>query len=244
MERRQHRGAAPEDARLFGPRQQPVLRSAAQEIVWLLDRGYRMEPAVEFVGGHHQLEARQRHALSRSLCSTAQHSDRMCRAIPAGALAGRTLSIDGFNIVIAVEVALSKGILLEGMDGGVRDMAGLRGSYHLVHETLTAIDVVGGVLAELRVGSTRWLLDAPVSNSGRLRAAILEHASHWPFACTVELVPNPDPLLYGVDGVATCDAAILDRCLGWFNLAGYAVRQRVPDAWRVPLGPDPCDSSP
>lgn len=235
MERRQHRGAAPEDEGLFGPAQLPILRSAAHEIVWLLDRGYRMEPSVSFVGGHHQLAARQRNALTRALCSSAQQADRRARAIPPAGLAGRILAIDGFNVVIAVEVALSKGILLEGMDGGVRDMAGLRGSYHLVTETKSAVGLVGRVLTEAGVAGTQWFLDAPVSNSGRLRAEILAQASAWPFACEVDLVPNPDPILSELDGVASCDSAILDRCQSWFNLAGRAIEQHVPDAWRVRL---------
>lgn len=235
VERRQHRGAAPDDERMFGPSQLPILRTAAHEVVWLLDRGYRMEPSISFVGGHHQLEARQRSALTRAVCSSEQQAGRRARAIPAEQLAGRMLAIDGFNVVIAVEVALSKGMLLEGMDGGIRDMAGLRGSYHLVTETAPAIELVGRVLTDMRVAGTRWFLDAPVSNSGRLRAAILELAEGWPFSCEVELVPNPDPILSGLGGVASCDAAILDRCQSWCNLAGLAIEQHVPEAWRVRL---------
>ena len=47
----------------------------------------------------------------------------------------RTLLVDGFNLIITIEVALSGGLVLDCADGTVRDLAGLRGSYHPVDET-------------------------------------------------------------------------------------------------------------
>lgn len=60
MSGRTHRGADPDDRRLFGPEALPRLRAAVEEVSWLLGRGYPMRLAVETVGDHHQLEARQR----------------------------------------------------------------------------------------------------------------------------------------------------------------------------------------
>jgi len=228
-----HRGAAPEDARLFGAEAAVRLRRAASEIVWLLDRGYPTAPAVQFVGGHHQIEARQRLALSRSVCSRAQRQARLARALQPSELSGTTLRVDGFNIVIALEVALSGGVVIEGFDTCMRDLAGLRGSYHLVEETAPAIQHVGEYAVRRGVRRLEWLLDAPVSNSGRLRAEILRLAGAWPLECEVNLVPNPDKVLVHEDCVVTSDAAILDRCGRWANLASWIVQAEVPQAWKL-----------
>jgi hypothetical protein len=236
--RQHHRGAHPDDPRLFGAASLPKLRAAAEEVVWLLGRGYPMVAAVRAVGDHHQLELRQRLALSRSLCSTAQRDERARRRLRPEAVRGRRLAIDGFNLIITLEVALSRGLLLDGYDGALRDLAGLRGSYHPVAETEPALGLVGAALGALSPSEARFLLDEPVSNSGRLRARILSAASAWPVRAEVELVPDPDRLLAAEGAVASSDAAVIDACGGWLALSSMIVSERVPDAWHLRLIPD------
>ncbi len=81
-----------------------------------------------------------------------------------------------------------------------------------------------------------WLLDSPVSNSGRLRGILLqvalERGSDW----QVELVFSPDPLLaQSTEIIATADSAILDRCHRWVNLARLAIDSAIPGARIVDL---------
>ncbi|MDB4967883.1 MAG: hypothetical protein JWN44_3572 [Myxococcales bacterium] len=227
-----HRGAHPEDLRLFDRSQLKRMRPAAEEIVWLLGRGYPLATAVELVGNHHQLEARQRTALQRSLCSPDQRRGRESRAVERTAARGRTLLVDGFNLIITVEVALSGGLILDCYDGTVRDLAGVRGSYHAVDETDAALDLIGKELGALAPAHVRFFLDAPVSNSGRLRARIEDWAHRWPFSLEASVVPNPDAILARADNAVTSDSAVLDRCGSWLNLGRFIVDRHVPSAWR------------
>jgi hypothetical protein len=237
MSRTQHRGPHPDDARLFGPDALPRLQRAAEEVAWLLDRGYSMATALTAVGNHHQLELRQRVALSRGGCSEAARQARQARALTPEQLTGLELHIDGFNLIIALEVALGGGVLIEGRDGCLRDLAGLRGSYHLVAETETALAHVGQVLTTLSVAEARFYLDAAVSNSGRLRGVILEQAAAWPLSVTAELLPNVDPTLAAWAGVVSADAVILDACRSWANLAAWIVARGIPEARLIHLFP-------
>ena len=237
MSQTQHRGPHPDDARLFGPETLPRLRRAAEEAAWLLDRGYSMATALMAVGNHHQLELRQRIALSRGCCTKVERLARQARALAPEQLTGMQLHIDGFNLIIALEVALGGGLLVEGRDGCLRDLAGLRGSYHLVAETQAAVTQIGQTLATLGVSGARFYLDAAVSNSGRLRGLILEQAAAWPLPVAVELVPNADPTLAMLGGVVSADAAILDACSSWTNLAAWIVARAVPEARLIQLFP-------
>jgi hypothetical protein len=230
--RQRHRGAHPEDLRLFDRTQLRRMRGPAEEIVWLLGRDYPLAGAVEFVGNHHQLEARQRLALQRALCSPEQQKKRAARAIERTNARDRTLLIDGFNLIITVEVALSGGLVLDCADGTVRDLAGMRGSYHPVAETDDALDLVGRELAALAPARARFFLDAPVSNSGRLRARVEDRSKRWPFPVDAEVVPNPDAILARADNAVTSDSAVLDRCGTWLNLARFIVDRHIPAAWR------------
>jgi hypothetical protein len=230
--RQRHRGAHPEDVRLFDRTQLKRMRAPAEEIVWLLGRGYPLATAIDVVGNHHQLEARQRLALGRMLCSPEQRQKRQARALERTAARGRTLLVDGFNLIITIEVALSGGLILDCADGTVRDLAGLRGTYHPVTETDGALALIGHELASIAPARVRVFLDAPVSNSGRLRARILDRAQHWPFPLDAEVVPNPDAILARADNAVTSDSTILDRCGSWLNLARFIVDRHIPAAWR------------
>ena len=110
------------------------------------------------------------------------------------------------------------------MDGTVRDLAGLRGTYRLIDKTDRAILAVRRVLEEERVKTAHFLLDAPVSNSGRLKEAIAAGFAGSPVRVEFSVINDVDKQLYGKDNVITSDAIILDQCASWFNLVRRAVR--------------------
>lgn len=235
-DRRQHRGAHPEDGRLFAPAAWPRLRAAVTDLSYLLGREYNDRSALKIVGDRYALTERQRAGVMRCACSDSSLRRRRERQAAPADLRGRTVLLDGFNVLLTVEVALSGGVVLCARDGCYRDLASVHGSYRKVEETLPALRVLGAVLADLGAGRCRVYLDSPVGNSGRLRALIetTAAAAGWPW--TVELVPSPDSVLVeAADIVATADSVILDRCARWVALAREAVARCVPAAYVVDL---------
>jgi hypothetical protein len=226
-----HRGPNPEDPALFTEQTRHVLLRACEEATYLLDRGYGLDSVLDVVGRRHALRQRQRAALQRSVCSTLQARLRQERLRPLSTLAQADLEIDGFNLIIGTEVALSRGLLLRGRDGAYRDLAGLRGSYRPVEETELALVLLGKVFGELGVQSVRFFLDQPVSNSGRLKQRILDHAASWGIATEVLIVPDPDKELFGRDHVVTSDALVLDHAKSWVNILGYIVSHELDEPW-------------
>ena len=151
-------------------------------------------------------------------------------------MAGEALWVDGYNVLTTLEAALAGGVILAAYDGTFRDMASMHGSFRKVAETLPALEILGRVIAEMRPGRCVWLLDRPVSNSGRLRALMHETAARHGWSWQVELVADPDAVLadLGDDSVvATADSVLLDRCPRWVNLARLAVERWVPEAWVI-----------
>ncbi len=170
------------------------------------------------------------------MCSESARQFRKSKQIDPTGVRNGTLQIDGFNLIISLEVALSGGLLMRGADGAMRDLAGLRGSYNTVQETDTALALIGEILGDLNIKTARFFLDSPVSNSGRLRARIVEHARAWGQTVTVELVTNPDGLLKGQLCVVSSDSVVLDDAGSWFNFLDFAVNSRIDAAWVVDLG--------
>lgn len=229
------RGYCPTDRRDFGEGMLPLLRAAQRDIAYLVDRGYDLERAVTFVGNRFQFSARQRTALTRATCSAAVLEHRRARLV-AGGVSGETVSIDGFNLIITLEAALSpQTTLLRCMDGTVRDLCGLHGTYRIIESTKEALGWIGAALQERQTGAAIFYLDAPVSNSGRLREAILEEMARVALPCEVHLVPNADAELWGKQRVISSDGIVLDRCESWLNLAREIIASQLPGRRLVDL---------
>ena len=220
------RGYVPKDTTEFGPKAAAKLNAAAQELAFLLDRGYDTKSASTFVGNHHLLSERQRLALARITSPRAALTERKrLREAP------EALVLDGFNTIITLEVALSGSLLLEGMDGTIRDLAGLRGSYRIVDKTVQAVELLLGRMEALGVKDALFYLDKQVSNSGRLRALLLDKAEERSIQVQVELHPSVDGVLSRLENVVTTDAIILDKCGSWYNLNRKLIEEAVPEAW-------------
>lgn len=236
MSHQVHRGAASEDHGLFAPAQLPNLRAAAADLCWLLDRDYAPRSALELVGNRYSLAARQRMALSRYACSEANTKRRREHHLESSVMRGRELWIDGYNVLTLIESALGGGIVLLCRDSCCRDIAGIHRRYRKVNETIPALQLVGEAIAGWKMSACRWILDKPVSNSGRLKALILETAKTNGWNMDVELAFSPDHILSRTQNVvASSDGIILDRCAGWVNLAREIIVEHVPAAHLVDL---------
>ncbi|MFN3200687.1 MAG: DUF434 domain-containing protein [Bradymonadia bacterium] len=220
-----HRGAHPQDAELFHDDQLPNMRQAVADLGWLLERGYAPKSSLKLVGDRYALHQRQRIAVSRCTCPPTQLAHRLGKRIPAADLTGAVVHIDGLNVLTSIEAALGGGVLLQGPDGVVRDMASMHGNYRKVHETLPAATLIGEQLEHLGVSKAIWWLDRPVSNTGRLKTLLYALATERRWQWQVELVVDPDPVLIDGPGpVLSADSRILDEGSGWFDVVGSIVR--------------------
>ncbi len=219
------RGFVPSDEREFGEESIEKLRIAAKDVYYLINHGYPVTGATRFVGDHYLFSERQRLALARSVSQGEKIASRLSREV--GAIEGETLYIDGFNVIIGLEIAYSESLLFYCMDGTVRDLAGLRGTYRLIPETDMAVKALLETLDELKVGKAVIYLDRPVSNSGRLKQKIMDYASSMSFETEVIIEDAVDYELKQQPLVASGDAIILDECDKWFNLVKCVIRRRI-----------------
>jgi hypothetical protein len=233
-------GPHPHDRELFAPDQLARLRAAAAELRYLRDRGYALDSALKLVGDRHQLRERQRVAISRATSESAGAAARAPRRVPEGAPPPAALHVDAFNVLITVETAQNGGVLVTTVDGGLKDLAGIHGTYRPSDATDRALDcIVRRLAARGWAGvATSFLLDAPVSNSGRLAERLRARAAAGALPWTVDVVPDPDQDLSAAPPevvVATGDACVLDRCGPWLDLGAEVVRGEVERAWVIDL---------
>lgn len=222
------RGFVPMDERDFSDESIALLKKAQQDILYLIERGYTLKSASTFVGNHYLLSERQRLAIVRATATRDMINLRKSKQLDRSNLIGR-VAIDGLNTIITLEVALSKGILVKCMDDTIRDLAGLRGTYRLIDETRVAIQLIGEHLSGLNIEEAVFYLDAPVSNTGRLKTLIYEILDGHPFKIDVVIVNNVDVILGGLSQVITTDAIILNKCESWYNLVANILKEKLPE---------------
>ena len=229
------RGPHQADATLFAADALPSLRDAVADLSWLLGRGYVDPSATKLVGDRYRLRQRQRTAVSRSAAGADVLTARLGKRRNPNSLAGATLAIDAFNVLIGMETALGGGVLLRGVDGALRDLSSVHGSYRRVEVTEAALDALVATLVGWSPAAVAWFVDRPVSNSGRLAGWIRDRAPEgidW----TVELPYDADSAVIDANAVGcSADARVLDLAPAWVDLVSATAEAHAAEAWIVDL---------
>ena len=93
MSQQSHRGAASEDQKLFAPAQLPVLRTAAADFCWLLDRDYAPRSALELLFANSLTDTAPLHDKVQSIVT----DDFVARIANEGR-SGRVLAIQAVDL--------------------------------------------------------------------------------------------------------------------------------------------------
>ena len=229
------RGFCEDDKRWFSNKEIIRLKKAQEEIRYLIDRDYKMSSVVTFVGDRYQFSIRQRDALKRATSTSEKVVYRKNKILSIDKIKEGPIYIDGFNLIITIEVALSKGTLIFCDDDNIRDIAGLRGTYKIIDKTDIALDIIGQFLENAKAKEVIIYLDSPVSNSGKLKSTIMDQAKKWNFNIHVELVNNADIILEKSDRVVSSDSVIIDKCISYFNLNKSIINQYIKSAELIDL---------
>lgn len=221
-----NRGKHSNDDKLFASKWQAIFVEAIQDLSYLMTRDYGDKSATQLVGNRYRMNTRQQKALLRMSAPKNSILNRKQKAVSKESLANQIILIDGFNLLILLENALSKAYIFKGQDSAYRDISGVHGSYKRVVQTENAIILIGNILKKLEVKSVHWYFDTPVSNSGKLKTMLHQIAEKQDFEWQITLVNNPDIVLAeSQEIIVSSDAWILDECKQWFNLGALLIEQ-------------------
>jgi hypothetical protein len=230
-ETRRNRGKDPHDETFFGPvKAREKLLLALNDMYYLLSKDYPPRATLALVGNRYRLRQRQNLALQGMSCSAKDIEIRKHTEVSADSIYGKTIYLDGFNVIILLETFLSDGFIFRGLDGCYRDISSVHGSYKRVKQTESVLISVGKALHELGPERVVWIFDAPVSNSGRIKTLCYEIAAGHGFAWDIYLDNAPDKFLIAQNRlIVSSDAWILNSCYAWFNLVSYIINHALDD---------------
>ena len=204
---------------------QKLLRSAAEDFLYLLDRDYPRRAALQLVGNRYNLDALHREVLHRGVFARAEARERRDRLLEIERLVDSKLLVDGHNVLITVESGLAGRLLIAANDGVIRDVAGVSHRYRISTLTNEAIDTIFQILQKYPPKETLFFLDAPIRQSGELAAALRSALRSWNLSGDAQALKVPETRLIGGAGVvASSDSAVLDEVQRGFDLAAAAIK--------------------
>ncbi len=202
---------------------------AAEDLRYLLSRDYPRTGTLTFVGNHYQLPRDEREILYRGVYPDSVAQARQNKLIPPESMEGRSIGVDGHNVLITLESALSGRVIVSCDDGVIRDTSGVSHAFRPTDLTLQALDLVLDHVVNYNMRSILFLLDAPMSLSGELASQISAAMSGRGIMGRARAVPDPDAELSSFPGiVATSDSILIDRVDEPIDLAGHIIRQIMP----------------
>ena len=89
------------------------------------------------------------------------------------------------------------------------------------------MEAIRKVLEAEGVKEAHFLIDAPISNSGRLSSKIEDMFTGSNINAICEVINDVDKNLYDKENVITSDAIILDNCRSWYNLTERAIEEEI-----------------
>jgi hypothetical protein len=151
--------------------------------------------------------------LRRTVVAKAVAHRRIAKAVGLSALSGRTVFVDGYNVLITVESLLGGFPVYLCDDGFLRDARGLFAGYKSSPSTNSAFFEILNLLAGARPARTVVLLDGQISRSGELAGQIRRLMAERGLAGDVETARDVDHQLKlcGAEGiVASSDGNVID----------------------------------
>ena len=210
----------------------PDLWEAADDFRFLLNRGYPRDASLSLVGNRYNLDRDHRQLLRRGVFAASVAGERRSKKVSLAEIRGKAVAIDGYNCLITLESALMAKTIVLADDAFIRDISGVSGTYRDAPETTQALDLIIDLLIAAASAEVLFLLDSPISGSGKLAARIRGLMAERGLSGDAQAVKVPERVMVGYQGIiATSDTALIDQSEQVFDLAGHLITQHL----RIPF---------
>ncbi len=196
-----------------------VLYEAAEDLRFLLSRGYNRESILKIVGDRYQLDKTERHILYRGVYPGNIVEQVVKKTITLTQLSDKELAIDGFNQLITVESILKGETLILCDDGFVRDISAVFEKFKATETTFKALNLIFKTLSVNPPKKTYFYLDSPISKSGKLASLINSYFEKYGVNGEAAAIKHVDKELVSRDVVASSDHIIISKAQRVIDLA-------------------------
>ncbi len=199
-----------------------VVREAARDYKYLLNRGYSRYSSLSLVTSRYKLTLRERMLLYR--CIHPEKHARIIRSklLPTSRIMGRSLVIDGFNNLITVNAILRGEEVYLCDDGVLRDLSMRTGRIRVDRSLREAAKRIIDALVSLKISNVDIVLDSQVSRSGELASYIRRLLAFRGINGTARTSPRGDLAVIRTGTVvSSSDIVVLLRINEAYDLPKY-----------------------
>jgi len=187
------------------------ISDAVRDLRYLLNQGYPRDSAVNFVANHYCLPLNQRHLLARCVFSRREVAEHRRKSVRASAVRGKHLGVDGYNVLITLESAITRKQVVRCDDGYVRDLRAIFGKYRVSPATPRALTELLRIIARAKPSYVEFLFDKQVSRSGELAGMVRQRLEEAKLKGDAQATGGVDLKLRSFGVVASSDRAIIER---------------------------------
>jgi hypothetical protein len=196
---------------------------AADDIRYLLERGYHRDIAIRFVADHYKMDKNERYILARTVFSDATASSRKKKKLDIRDLKNRKLLVDGYNVLITLENLLGSEDIWIGDDSFLRDIKGMFKNHSNKDITFQAVEKMLNFIKKSDFECAEILLDMQMKNSGELAAFIRKRMEELSISGDARTSKHVDFDLKNCEPdyvVATADGVIIDAVENVVDIPG------------------------
>ncbi|MHA1377799.1 MAG: DUF434 domain-containing protein [Candidatus Helarchaeota archaeon] len=203
------------------------LHEAAQDLHYLLNRGYNRKSALKLVGDKYILNKKGRNILFRGIFSDKEIEKRKMKKISHKQLKDKILTIDGYNVLITLETMLTNKLLIISNDGFYRDASKISDRYKTSEKTNRAIDLIFNKLVQFSPKYIYIYFDKPISKSGEMALLFNKKISEFELKGEAMTVNSPDlEIIKKGEIILSADSVLLDKGNLIFDLAGLIIKEQ------------------
>ncbi len=209
-----------------------ILKDAAYDLRFLLNRKYRKKGALTFVSNKYVLSMHERNYLARAIHSNFISASRMDKIVNLSQITDQSLFIDGYNVLITLESIIRGDYdsIISCDDGVIRDINAIFGKYKCNKTTESSLNNILSLINEYKPLNVTFLFDKQVSFSGKLANLIRNLFRVYGLEWEVTLSKNVDfelvKLANARNGiVATSDGIIIDKVNKIIDLPFYFLKK-------------------
>jgi len=189
------------------------INKAAEDMKYLIDRGYNRETSLNLVVNHYHLNKDERNYLQRYVFSDDEIRCHKSKLIPLKEIDGKKIVIDGYNVLITVGAIINKkrcSVLVEGMDGILRDSSGIFSNYKFNSESKRAVNEILNLLSGYKPEFVLFIFDSQISKSGELSSYVKKRMNDLNIHGDSKTSKNADKTIIDLNWItATSDSIII-----------------------------------
>jgi len=204
-------------------------KSAKRDYLYLLERGFPQKGIIKLIGDRYALNRKERSMLYRGITTQDSRISRMEKRAKVREVKGKSLLVDGYNVMITIGNYLNGNTVFLSNDGYLRDAAEMHGKVFRKVLMEKVLDLLLDDLRYLKVKNSVIYFDQPVSKSGELASRVSMLMKVSGIKGNAKTADSPDYILkQAKDGlIATSDSSIIDSSnVIVFDLARHVIQRK------------------